>query len=152
MTGQASTTTPPRRRSFASSGLSYWRVAEELGVRLCSGLDHCPWYKGQHRSGMAFNNEIHWTPRRMTRRGLYRFLLLVAQARVGTGENFERLYDACQLTKRYGQLFGVRFPHEYSARERARARLWLEAWRRSGQTDAYTDRAHIRRIRAWARP
>jgi hypothetical protein len=104
---------------------SYEDVAAVLSVDLCAECEFFP-IKG-HRAGAASGNTIHWAPRRMTRRGLRQFLMLVAEIRV---LNFRRLNAAMRVYTRNvwaanaGKLFHVRFPRSYSRVDRYLIR-WL---------------------------
>jgi len=63
--------------------VTYAELAERYGVPLCQG--ECA-VKG-HEKGFVARGGVHWRERRVTRLGLYRFLLLVAEvefARVST--------------------------------------------------------------------
>ena len=156
MTSPASTTERTRRRSFASSGLSYGRVARELGLRFCDGSADCPWYGTDHKRGLAVGRTIHWHPtKRVTRRGLYRFLKLAALLLFPEDAREERwytLYLRDHHTRWLGTRFGVRFPREYADRDRARARLDLERVRLDyTYTEFHEQRTIIRRVSTWAR-
>lgn len=162
MTGPASTTERTRRRSFASSGLSYERVARELSLRLCDGsgdpLSHDD--DRSHRRGYVTwddgDRTIHWHPAsRMTRRGLYRFLKLAAELLFPEDKREERWYALFlrdHHTRWLGARFGVRFPREYADRDRARARLDLEKVRLDySYTEFHEQRTIIRRVTTWSR-
>lgn len=159
MTGPASTTGRPRRRSFASSEMDYEQVARELGVRYCDGLAegqegpdrrHGPGYV-THLWGQPM---VHWRPRRMSRRGLYLFLRLASQALYPDDtvrqERWLALFRQDQHARRLALKLGVRIPAEYGRREKARVRLDL-ATIGPLDTEFPEQRQLIRRVQAWTR-
>ena len=171
-TGPASTTGPTRRRSFASSGLTYEQVARELGLRLCTGCMEGHWATNaarmidmvakserRHQSGWVsirpLSDEVHWSRDRMTRRGLYQFLRLASYLLYPNDtvhqERWLALYRQDQHARRLARRFRVRIPAEYGKREKARVRLDLT---KIGPLDTEfpEQRQLIRRVQAWARP
>lgn len=147
----ASRTRTTRRRSFASLG-GYSGIAQRLGTKPC---DCGSWVTRTGRQRyQLFNHEagftsyrmavIHWRDRPVTRRGIYRFLKLVAQTRIRPFKErglllFEINIEANALARQ----LGIRFPRAFADHDRARVRLWL------GRTDLAPDLR--RRIAAWAR-
>jgi len=157
-----------RRRSFASSGLSYEKIARDLGLRLCplSPEADCrevnetyDQYVRRHIRGEATispwdQRKIHWSPERMTHRGLRRFLLVATYLLYPLDEpqQWARVYRQNLLANELAARFGVRFPRAYSARDRARVRLSLSQWRPTESDTAFPEqRNFIRRAKAWSR-
>jgi hypothetical protein len=158
MTDQESTTEPTPSRSFGNSGLTYSQVARELGIAWCLGCDQWKTNHGEGSTTIFPLNEamIHWTDRKMTRRGLYRFLLLsaplVEPSMVSGNRDWLNLYFACKAVLRMSAMLNVRFPRSYSSTSRARVRLWLKRDLRDTQIVLTTEeKAFIRRIQLWAR-
>jgi len=161
MSGQESTTTPTRRRSFASSGLSYERVARELSLRLCDGSLEGP-REVRHREGHVtlyplHRRAIHWNRRVMTRRGLFKFLglasLILFPSDTVNQVRWLGLYNQDRHARKLAMQFGVRIPKEYGRRDKARVRLDLSKIDLS--KPAYSEfpeqREIIRRVQRWAR-
>lgn len=116
--------------------MTYAAVVEKFGLaRVCMG--GCGLSDRAHR-GSLFLGVIHWRERRMTRRGLRRFFLLVARRdRVAPSSADPSaptrgfLNDGSMLAyhlhweEQYANMLanwvGVRFPAEFSKRERERA-------------------------------
>jgi hypothetical protein len=104
-------------------------VIEQLGIeRVCLG--GCGLNDYRHR-GSIFLNVIHWRERRVTRRGLLRFLLLVARRNREkdpgylNDRKFRFLYTWIdhRAADDMAGLLGIRFPVAFSRRERAGV-LW----------------------------
>lgn len=58
---------------------SYAKVADTLGVYLCTGCG-----SRDHRRGWEGDGTVHWGERSVTRPGLRRFLMLAADAKTST--------------------------------------------------------------------
>lgn len=160
MTGPESTTEPTRRRSFASSGLTYAKVAGELNVPWCDGSDpseYLSFDRWNHAQGYATihpENErrVHWTDRAMTRKGLRRFLVhaaVVLYPEINRDPDFILLYRQSVIATKLGAQLGVHFPRSYANRDRAKVRLWM---RRYLTSDTKVDKKLLRRIRQWTKP
>lgn len=149
-----STTTPTRRRSLVSSLGSYGEVARRLVLPLCDGpVRAAPFTREVHEVGFLQNGVIHWSERRLTRRGLFRFLKLAALLTDPTIIHVDRerwmvLYrqnvEAAALAAR----LGVRFSRAETAGDRAYVRLGLSRWQPE-MTDE--NRRLTRRVLAWTR-
>lgn len=171
MTGPASTTAPTRRRSFTSSGLTYERVAQELGLRLCAGSCQLRYWatdveKGRkaietherhHKEGWVtvkpLDDLVHWSRTAMSTRGLYQFLrlasLLLYTSDTVYQERWLALYRTDQHARRLARRFGVRIPADYGKREKARVRLDLTKLAPT-DTEFPEQRELIRRVKQWA--
>lgn len=122
--------------------MRYADVVARLGLQqVCFG--DCGLTDRAHR-GAIFLGVIHWRERRLTRRGLRRFLLLVAKRdRLQTAWEsqdifapprgflndpklaFYHLWHDEMEANRMASSLGVRFPVEFSLRERSKAQLGL---------------------------
>lgn len=108
---------------------TYDDVAAYFDVAICTSSAFCGVSDKQHVSGYAYNNRIHWAPRRLTRPGLRRFLTLVAQLRLLHYERMNRamrIYSVNAWVSRIAPGLHVRFPNSYSSSDRAKVR-WLES-------------------------
>lgn len=152
--GPELTTTPTRRRSFASSGLTYDEAARQLGLRLCSGCDQT-YVRAKHEDGWFERHPgwdpagvIHWSSTRVTRRGLYRFLRVAGQLLypgIDREPRWLALYYTDWHARRLARRFRVRIPAEYGAREKARVRLDLAL-------GVDPEKRHmLRRVQEWAK-
>lgn len=96
-----------------------------------------------HRRGFIFLGVVHWTERRIDKRGLRRFLLLVAKRdRLGSpdylndpGLYWAHFYLDERKANEWAAQLGVRFPVSYSAPERRTvslvpglSRRWPAVW------------------------
>lgn len=106
--------------------MTYAEIAERLGVqRVCFG--GCGLGDYAHR-GRLFLGVIHWRERRMTRRGLRRFLLLVARRMREADPDFlntrgmawAHAYFDEQFANQLAAQLRIRFPAVFSAVERER--------------------------------
>ena len=151
------TTEQTRSRSFANSGLTYEKVARELGVVWCRGCK-----EGDHEMGYPSlwpteGRAVHWRDRRMTRRGLRLFLVAAAPLMdldMVLTRRWIVLYEANRLaTKLAEERFGVRFPRSYADRDRARVRLWMKKDITDDRVVLHQEeRRKLRRIKEWAKP
>jgi len=130
--------------------MTYEEVAGRFGVRLCpdaEGRLHCDLSLPVHDQGMGtMNGYVHWTPRRVTRRGLYNFLRHAVDVNWGTaGRRYaERLWMRETIAYEYARELGIRFPRAWADPTRAHVR-GLMAGYRSRQFDKETRQ----RIRRW---
>lgn len=153
----ASTTEPTRRRSFTSSGLSYALVAEELELRLCTGCSD-PLERSHSVGFISYpphsDRTIHWDRTRVSKKGLYQFLLLASWLVYPETREFERwlsLYEKDRHARRLARIhFRMRFPKSFGKRDKARARLDLASIR-SIDTEFPEQRELIRRVKTWTR-
>lgn len=104
-------------------------LAVLLDVRLCPGGPDClrQMINHQHGGSSASLNTVHWAPRRLTKRGIRRFLLVTARMRV---MNYWSRSPAMRIflsnawaTKRARDLH-IRFPSQWSRTDRLTV-LWL---------------------------
>lgn len=153
MTG--STTRQVGGRSSASLP-TYSDVAARLGMKLCG--DGWPdLLNGNHMTGWSAYgmSTIHWQDRNPTRRGLRRFLKLVAKAtsrEAYGGEKFVILYNQSITADRLGRTIGVRFPRRLADADRAKVRFWLAKFRNDPIDREFPEQRELmRRIRRWAR-
>jgi hypothetical protein len=107
--------------------MTYADVVRKLGwpKRVCLG--GCSITVRSHRAGFIDPfNVLHWQERRVTRRGLRKFFLLLARRNREADPTYlnERrfawlyLYLDEQYANALGQVLGVRFPIEFSRTER----------------------------------
>ena len=150
-----STTAQAGERSFASSR-TYSGVASQLGIALCG--DGWPRNRiGNHEAGWTAYGMtiIHWNERRVTKRGLLRFLKLVAKAQMESahqGERFVVLYWQNVEAYRLARLIGIRLPRSLADPDRAKARLWLARFRNNPLDREFPEQRDLmRRIRRWSR-
>lgn len=111
---------------------TYAEVVRRLGIEQVCLDGKCGLSDYQHRGIIDPFGTIHWRERRFTRRGLRRFLLLVARRAhendpgfLNTPETeFYRLYWREQRANFLAAQIGYRFPASWSREERMRSR-WL---------------------------
>ena len=113
---------------------TYEDVAAALSVRICfEDADEA------HLRGFVGGNTVHWTPRRMTRRGLRNFLMLVAEIRVlrfAERNRAMRIYAANAWATKAAAGLHIRLPRSYAHADRVYMR-WLVA-----NGDAVSPAAH----------
>lgn len=152
--------TAERQGSFTSSGLTYERVARELGVLLCDGSD-CAWpgqltrpSEAAHYRGIQTGRVIHWSRTMVTRAGLFSFLKLAASALYPTdtirNERWVNLYRQDWHARRLGRKFRVRFPRAWGHKDKARAALDIDKLRPIDR-EFPEQRELIRRAKAWTK-
>lgn len=102
----------------------YRGIASQLGLTgICFG--NCGLGANRHR-GSIFLGIVHWSDRRVTKRGLRRLLLLVAKRDRFASPGFlndpglwwAHMYLDQRRADRWAEQLGVRFPASYSAPER----------------------------------
>lgn len=111
---------------------SYTEIVDRLGwpKRVCLG--GCGVTSRSHRTGFIFLDVVHWAERRVTRRGLRRFLLLLARRNREADPTYlnaphltwYHLWADEQYANALAGIVGFRFPIEFSRTERAKC-LWL---------------------------
>lgn len=111
---------------------SYEQVVAKLGwpKRVCLG--GCGVTTRSHRTGFIFLDVVHFEERRVTRKGLRRFFLLLARRNREADPTYlndpqlgwYHLWADEQYANALAQVIGVRFPVEFSRTERWRC-LWL---------------------------
>lgn len=102
---------------------TYADVIAYFSVRTCDGCTE----DIDHRTGSVTGSTVHWTPRRLTRPGLRKFLMLVARTRVLRYNQMNRamqIYAENAWATRASQYLHLRFPRRYSEVDRATVR-WL---------------------------
>lgn len=102
---------------------TYADVAAAFNVKLCGGCDS--FTPAQHQEGEARANTVHWTPRRLERRGLRRFLTKVAGIRVLNYNLYSKpmqIYMANAWTTSAAAALHIRFPRSYARNDRLLAR------------------------------
>lgn len=142
-------------RLSSGNSATYSAVAHLLGLRHCGdGSDQ------RHWTGYIEWDEtpcLHWTDRRMTKRGLRTFLKLAARALVpdanpGRAERFVALYWQNVEADRLAQDIGVRFPRDLADPDRAKVRFWLAKFRNDLLDREFREqRTLMRRIQRWSR-
>lgn len=131
--------------------MTYPEIAAEHGLRLCSSAcDLAATLAIDHEKGWpAYNDVIHWRDRRVTRRGLYRFLKLVVVAKMGLQQmrgGPERTWLMATGSFDLALSLGIRFSREILADDRALVRSWMATgW---GQN---MDDETRRKVARWAR-
>ena len=110
------------------SGLTYTDLAERYNVNLCTG--GCIFDRSAHSRGMVQSKALHWRERRMQRRGLYRFLKLVALYHHETDPSYSEAQNVWLKNmfayKTALNDLGIRFPRSFSLEDRARVRFLLK--------------------------
>ncbi|HEX5016554.1 MAG TPA: hypothetical protein VFX15_03090 [Actinomycetes bacterium] len=107
---------------------TYQEVAEKLRVNLCNR--RCQEYAlEQHTRGYTDATTVHWKPRIVVRRGLWNFLKLVAQVKLGSLAlpTAERIWLENVTAVDLGENIGVRFPRSFAHEDRSRVRAALAA-------------------------
>lgn len=95
-------------------------VAQHFGVKRCATCA-----SGNHTTGWTRNGYVHWSDRHVTKLGLRRFLMLIAEARIIRPEtDWGRLYAYNVWASKAAQDIHIRMPARYSDNDRARVR-WL---------------------------
>lgn len=99
---------------------------------------------------------VHWTERRMTKRGLRRFLKHVASAKWPeqmVGERFVVLYHQNIQADGLARLLGIRIPRSLADQDRAMVRFYLQKFRNDPLDREFPEQRQLmRRIQRWARP
>lgn len=128
--------------------LTYEEVAERLHIRLCDQACVLTDLRG-HQRGFIKGVTLHWSPRVITRKGLFNFLKLAADLAWGTSGRrlVEQLWIRNTAAYEYGLDFGVRFPREWQDTDRAHVRALMIAFGPTWQIDDATRR----RINRWSR-
>lgn len=108
---------------------TYEDVAAFFQANLCpSPQMGCSVVQKDHDRGVAtYDNVVHWTPRKMTRPGLRKFLKVIARIRVHNYvvmNKAMRIYAENAWTIHAATQLHIRFPTRYSTADRANIR-WL---------------------------
>ena len=117
---------------------TYTEIAAILNVPICPGnlraTRHCSW-GDLHEGGVysEIDGHMHWTPRRSTRAGIYRFLWHIARSRVdrhrtphGPGKpHWQQHYETLRMVPVLAEQIHVRLPRNLSERDRAQLRAAL---------------------------
>lgn len=113
---------------------TYRSIAATLGVQLCPDaegnfLHGCNIPVAWHDTGrVEGRGTVHWTDRRVTPRGLYRFLGLVVVALDGEApqrNDWERIYLRHMSINRLARRARVRIPRDLTTLERRRVKALL---------------------------
>lgn len=95
-------------------------VAKRFDVKRCNGCG-----SSNHTKGWTRNGVIHWSDRNVTKMGLRRYLMLIAEARIVRPDTeWGRLYSYNVWAARASKDLRLRIPARYSDNDRARVR-WL---------------------------
>lgn len=114
--------------------MTYPEIVAELDLtHICLG--GCGITIRSHRTGFIYLNVVHWQDRRVTRRGLFRFLLLVARRNREDDPGYlnDPKYDWLYVwidhraADDMGHRLGVRFPVEFSRYARSLV-FWKAKW------------------------
>lgn len=122
--------------------MTYPQLAAEFGVPLCSGCDH----QRSHRAGFVTDHTVHWAPRRIYRRGLYRFFKLVwwAFPLPPPRSDAEALWRANRFAYLAAASRGIRLPASFADIDRGKVAYLLQ--RQRPGTMAAED---VQRARRW---
>ena len=100
--------------------MNWAAVAQVTGMRLCTG--ECGGQNEDHKRGYARDGTIHWSPRRVTRLGIRKFLMLAAaEAVYGVTDMplWEYLWSMNAYAIKKARELGLRLPRQYSALDRS---------------------------------
>lgn len=111
---------------------TYTSVADYYGLKICPAVGHDGCLvatKAEHNRGVTLPRErvIHWTPRRLTKMGLRRFLMVISHTRVKGWflmNHAMQIYAENVWATSAARDLRVRFPTRYSSADRRRLR-WL---------------------------
>lgn len=100
--------------------MTYDEIAARFTLRLCGGCGA----QVNHQAGQYDGLRIHWSPRRVTRPGLRRFLKLAVASWLGmtTTPELLKTFWTSYLADVLASELHVRFPRRYSELDRARVR------------------------------
>lgn len=113
-----------------SKPTTFMEIAEREEVITCFGFD-CPVPKKAHDRGWAniSSGILHWSPRRVTKAGLRRFLLLSAAIRHSHNRGqpkWLQIYEQnAYAARRALSEYHVRLPRHLSLTDRAKVRLLM---------------------------
>lgn len=130
--------------------LDYGAVAAHYGLEFCDYTGGCSRRISEFRHARGFADRygrIHWTARQGDRRGLYKFLKLIAQVlqkhRQRQTPKWVRLYETCLWAEHESlHTWHIRFPRGTSYPDRQEARI--DAHRRGVKL-----RTHHHRVYNW---
>jgi len=130
---------------------TYYEIATQMGVRLCK---RCPPEKfiedRNHLSGVATPSVVHLSPRRSTRAGIRKMLILVAEAKDPAIQSLTpwlRIWMSNIEAYRQARMLAISLPRSLADKDRARVRFYLGEL--TGKDRDYYGEIYVKALR-WA--